>query len=204
MRTLFILTICPIVSEFWNWLKPKNGTDFIQALGAIITVIIAWKALNIWKKEKEHDILLEAYAFRKEANAYLDIIRNPIGAGGHSTHSQTYDLRKKSKKETVDKIRIIREKISFYIKNTENPLLQYYDLICKTDDNFNTLVGMLDFYSKEIDEKKKEEIDYKRDYDEYKKIYNELYNLKWRGHKSGIPDDDINKKLYFLEQKFKR
>jgi len=159
----------------------------------------AYTALGTWRKEKKHEILLEAFAFRREAKAYLEIIRNPIGVSSH-LHRETYEKRKAEKQEVFDKIQQILEKLNYTIDDAD-PLLLYYRYICEVDMKFNVKVGMLDFYSREIEEQKTDYVansDYETDFNQ---LYDRLYEVRWSANENNVPNDRVLKRLHELEQK---
>src|SRR5690606_40739046 len=112
------LSICSFLFEVWNWIKPNSFTDLVTSGGAVFMAYTAYTALGTWRKEKKHEILLEAFAFRREAKAYLEIIRNPIGVSSH-LHRETYEKRKAEKQEVFDKIQQILEKLNYTIDDAD-------------------------------------------------------------------------------------
>jgi len=192
-----MLSICSFLFEVWNWIKPNSSKDLIESVSAIIMVCIAYKALTVWRKEKKHDILLEAFAFRREAKAYLQIIRDPIGVSSH-LNRETYEKRKAEKQVVVDKIQQITEKLNFTLDEAD-PLLHYYRIIGDFDIQFNTNIGMLDFYDKEIEEQINTGNAYSDFKTKYSQLHDSLYEVKLGFNEFDVPKDDVLKRLQELE-----
>ena len=192
---MILVSICGFLSDFLKWLMPNSATDLVAAVGAILTVIIAYKALNKWRREKEFESVLEAFAFRREALAYLHRIRDPYNIN-YRENLKTYYERKNELKDTIEKVNLIYEKLRFVLKRKpEDPLLNYYKNIVETDSYFEIHANKLDVIENELEAKKLE----KKHYDkEYYDLHKSLYAVILKPDEE--PSDDTYRKLYILEK----
>lgn len=190
-----LISICGFLSGFWKWLMPNSATDFVTSVGAILTVIIACRALNKWREEKEFESVLEALAFRREALAYLHRIRDPYGIN-LKENLKTYYERKNELKDSIEKVNLIYEKLRFILKRKpKDSLLNYYKIIVETDSDFELKANKLDVIENELEARKLE----KKHYDkEYYDLHKSLYAVILKPDEE--PSDDTYRKLYVLEK----
>src|SRR5690606_31908380 len=147
--------------------------------------------------EKQHEVLLEAFAFRREALMYIYRIRDPDNTNWNE-NLKTYYERKNELKNTIEKVNLIYEKLQFVLKcKPEDSLLNYYKNIVEIDLNFELKANKLDIIAKGLSEKGMEGKHYDK---EYADLHNALYSEEII--KPGEePEDKIYNKMYRQEKK---
>lgn len=193
---MILISICNFLSDLWNWIKPNSLYDLITSFCAVFMAYIAHKALGNWRKEKKHEVLIEAFAFRREALMYIYRIRDPYNTNWNENLKKYYE-RKNKLKNTIEKVNLIYEKLQFVLKREpEDSLLNYYKSIVEIDLDFDLKANKLDIIAKELSEKGMERKHYDK---EYADLHNALYSAEII--KPGEePEDKIYLKLYRLEK----
>lgn len=174
--------------------------DFVESVSAVTMAVVAILALNTWKRKIRHEARLEAFAFRREAKAYLQRIRDPYNINLQE-NLKTYYERKNELKETIERVNLIYGKLRFVLKcKPKDPLLNYYKIIVETDSDFELQANKLDVIENELEAKKLEKKHYDKEHSDLQKSLYPPEILK----PDVEPQDSIYNKLYVLENEMKK